>query len=54
LALGKSKYHSYERQLWLWGYVNRREIPNPFWKGRIHFYTLTKKGKEVLSNNTKF
>lgn len=46
MALGKSKYHSYERQLWLWWYVNRREEKTNY--GRVHFYTITKKGKKAL------
>jgi hypothetical protein len=47
LTLGKSAHHTYERQLWLWWMVNRREERNSFgWK--THYYTLTSKGKDAL------
>ena len=51
--LWKSKNHAYERQLWLWGYVNREVRTYSY--GKVHFYTLTPKGKNALiTYNSKF
>lgn len=54
LSLGKSSHHAYERQLWLWGMVDRRRVKNP-WLWSTHYYTLTSKGKSALIKfNNKF
>lgn len=44
--LGKSKHHAYERKLWLGEYVTRRVKKTEY--GRVHYYTITPKGKEAL------
>lgn len=42
----KSKYHAYERKLWLGEYVTRRIKKTEY--GRVHYYTISEKGKNAL------